>query len=304
MILNIPFTKTPRVSVIIPTHNRPELTLRAIQSVQKQTFSELEVIVVDDGSTDHTWQSLLTVQQQDCRIILAQQTGQGANPARNRGVSHAKAAHVLFLDSDDELVTDAIELLIARMPSNKIAVVCGGAETVDDQGHILDTRHPRNLGPSYENQTGLFLAGTYLVCRDALIGCGGFDPECRASQHKDLALRLVPHCVASGQQITSIHHVTVRVHAHPGNHLRSNLETLLAGRLHALRVHEHQLKKSPRHHAIYCETAAIYAAKLRRFPIAQQLFRQAITSLPDKKSTYLRCLIAHVPLLRRAVWKP
>ncbi|MEE3368095.1 MAG: glycosyltransferase family A protein [Planctomycetota bacterium] len=297
-------TNNPRVSVVIPTHNRPELTLRAIGSAQTQTLRDLEVIVVDDGSTDHTWQSLLSIQEQDSRVSLVQQTSQGANSARNRGVSHAKASHVLFLDSDDELIPNAIESLITNVASDKIAVVCGGAETVDDTGHFLETRYPRNLGPAYENQNGLFLAGTYLVRRDVLIQCGGFDPECQASQHKDLALRLVPHCVASGQRIATIADVTVRVHAHSGNHLRSNLAALLDARLHALRVHEQQLKKSPRHHAIYCETAAIYAAKLRRFSVARELFRQALSSLPQKKSTYLRYLVAHVPLLRRAVWKP
>lgn len=294
----------PRVSVIIPTHNRPQLTLRAIQSVQQQTLRDLEIIVVDDGSTDHTWQSLLTIQAQDCRISLAQQTSQGANPARNRGVSHAKAPHILLLDSDDELLPNAVASLLTAAASEKVAVVCGGAETVDSQGQSLETRYPDNMGPSYENQTGLFLAGTYLVSRDVLTRCGGFDPECRASQHKDLALRLVPHCVASGQHIACIDQTTVRVHAHTGNHLRSNLESLLDARLYALRVHEQQLKKSPRHHAIYYETAAIYAAKLRRFPLARKLFAQAITSLPHKKSSYLRYLIAHIPLLRRVIWKP
>tara|TARA_B100001123_G_scaffold348286_1_gene397622 strand:+ start:510 stop:1400 length:891 start_codon:yes stop_codon:yes gene_type:complete len=294
----------PRVSVIIPTHNRPHLTLRAIQSVQQQTLRDLELIVVDDGSTDGTWQSLRTIQAQDGRIRLSQQTSQGANPARNRGVSHAKAPHTLFLDSDDELIPNALESLLTAVTSDNVAVVCGGAETVDDQGHQLETRYPRNLGPPYENQTGLFLAGTYLVSRGVLIQCGGFDPECRASQHKDLALRLVPHCVANGQRIACIQQTTVRVHAHSGNHLRSNLESLLDARLHALRVHEQQLKKSPRHHAIYCETAAIYAAKLRRFPLARELFQQAITSLPQKKSSHLRYWIAHTPFLRRLVWRP
>ena len=127
----------PRVSVIIPTHNRPRLTLRAIQSVQQQTLRDLELIVVDDGSTDGTWQSLRTIQAQDGRIRLSQQTSQGANPARNRGVSHAKAPHTLFLDSDDELIPNALESLLTAVTSDNVAVVCGGAETVDDQGHQL-----------------------------------------------------------------------------------------------------------------------------------------------------------------------
>ena len=117
----------PRVSVIIPTHNRPQLTLRAIQSVQQQTLRDLEIIVGDEGSTDGTWQSLRTIQAQDGRIRLSQQTSQGANPARNRGVSHAKAPRILFLDSDDELVPDALQSLLTAVTSDTVAGICGGA---------------------------------------------------------------------------------------------------------------------------------------------------------------------------------
>ena len=269
-----------------------------------QTSRDLEIIVVDDGSTDHTWQALLDLQRENKRLVLLQQPALGASAARNLGVTHATGPYLLFLDSDDELLPDALPSLATMTTTQEIAVVCGGALTVDDDESTLETKYPYDLGPPYENQTGLFLAGSYLVRRDVFLACGGFDPACRASQHKDLALRLVPHCVNQGYRIVATDTVTVRIHAHRDNHLRGNLETLLAGRLHALRVHEHQLKKSARHYAIYCETAAIYAAKLRRFPVARRLFRQAIGSLPTKWTTYLRLLVAHIPLLRASLWRP
>ena len=294
----------PRISVITPTRNRPCLTLRAIQSVLAQEDVDFEVIVVDDGSTDDTWKTLGVAKEGNTDLILIRQSGLGASVARNRGVAESSGRFVLFLDSDDELLPGALNSLVGAVVNEDIVVVCSGAVIVDDSGAVVETKHPRNLGPAYENQTGLFLAGTFMVRRDVFDEIGGFDPACPSTQHKDLALRLVPHCVRNGHSIVSVAATTVRVHAHAGQHLRSDLQALLDGRLHALNVHERQLRKSARHYSYYCETAAVYAAKLRRFAEAQSLFRRAIDSCPTKKSTYLRLVAAHIPALRSIIWRP
>ena len=223
--------------------------------------------------------------------------------ARNRGVAESKGHFVVFLDSDDELLPGAIEALVNAATRERASVVSSAAEIVDDAGAIVEEKRPRDLGPVYENQVGLFLAGTFLVRRDVFDAVGGFDPACPSSQHKDLALRLVPYCVREDKKMSSISATTVRVHAHSGVHLRSSLNSLLAGRIHALTTHEEQLQKSPRHYSHYCETAAVYAAKLGQFATARRLFRNAIRSYPKKIHTYMRLAAAHVPLLRSILWK-
>lgn len=92
-------TVIPKVTVIVPTYNRAHCISRAIDSVLGQTFTDYELLVVDDGSTDNTEQVLARYGEQ---VTLIRQANQGASAARNRGISHARGEFVAFLDSDDE----------------------------------------------------------------------------------------------------------------------------------------------------------------------------------------------------------
>src|ERR1051325_3423580 len=88
----------PLFSVIIPTFNRASLLLSTLNSVFAQRFSDFEVIVVADGSTDQTMDYLQSLGK---RVFVFQQPNKGAGAARNLGAAHAKAEYLAFLDSDD-----------------------------------------------------------------------------------------------------------------------------------------------------------------------------------------------------------
>lgn len=92
---------TPTVSVIIPTHNRAHLISRAIRSVLEQTFQDLEVIVVDDGSTDGTEEAVKVFTDPRLRFIRHERN-RGGSAARNTGIRAARGEYIAFLDSDDE----------------------------------------------------------------------------------------------------------------------------------------------------------------------------------------------------------
>ena len=97
----------PAVSVIIPTYNRATIVLDAIRSVFRQTFQDLEVIVVDDGSDDDTYQQILALR--DPRVTLIRHDmNKGAAAARNTGAAAAKGKYVAFLDSDDQWAHDKL----------------------------------------------------------------------------------------------------------------------------------------------------------------------------------------------------
>ena len=91
-------TSSPVFSVIIPTFNRADLVLNAVISVLEQTFSNYEVVVVDDGSTDET-RALL--QPYADRIRYFYQENAGVSAARNRGIAESRGEYLAFLDSDD-----------------------------------------------------------------------------------------------------------------------------------------------------------------------------------------------------------
>src|SRR5689334_8143428 len=97
----------PLVSIIIPTYNRSTLLLRAINSALGQTHRNIEVIVIDDGSTDDTQRVLKSLT--DTRINCYLTRNQGASAARNYGLQRSKGEYITFLDSDDEYYPEKIE---------------------------------------------------------------------------------------------------------------------------------------------------------------------------------------------------
>src|SRR3989337_2727041 len=101
------------ISIIIPTYNRADLVTRAIESVIRQTDSNWELIIVDDGSTDETQQIIKKYLNDKVKYI--HQKNAGANKARNLGAKNASYSYVSFLDSDDELVFDWVDSFQAQL---------------------------------------------------------------------------------------------------------------------------------------------------------------------------------------------
>lgn len=100
----------PLVSVIIPVYNTHEYLSECLNSVVNQTLKDIEIILVDDGSTDGSLELLEKYQIKDPRVILITQQNKGASSARNRGLDIARGEYIAFLDSDDTIDTDAYEI--------------------------------------------------------------------------------------------------------------------------------------------------------------------------------------------------
>src|SRR6185503_18885363 len=112
------------VSVIIPSFNSSDYVLEAIASAHAQTYAPLEVIVVDDGSTDDTAQKLRDLIETG-RIRYHFQTNQGLGGARNTGINLAGGKYLQFLDADDLIAPTKIEKQIQRLENSAPASVCG-----------------------------------------------------------------------------------------------------------------------------------------------------------------------------------
>ena len=100
--------KTPLVSVIIPTYNRANLLKRAIKSVLDQTYKNLEIIIVDDGSTDNTKDIVKTFSDPRIQYIRLPEN-RGVSSARNMGIKKSRGDFIAFLDSDDEFLPEKLE---------------------------------------------------------------------------------------------------------------------------------------------------------------------------------------------------
>jgi len=196
------------VSVVIPTYNRAGTVLDAVQSVLAQEFADLELIVVDDGSTDDTAARLAAIPDPRLRCVRGEHAGVSA--ARNLGVSHAKGALVSFLDSDDLWRPDKLAREIA---------VLGTHPEVDAVFSDLEKRQGDQVFPSFMRQTAVFsrrlstAAGRVVVLeprevhlclleevpikpsaltlrRDVFTRAGGFDESWTSSEDWELLLRL------------------------------------------------------------------------------------------------------------------
>lgn len=130
-------TKTkPKASVIIPTYNRDMFIERAINCVLNQTYMDLEVVVVDDESTDNTREIVNGIN--DDRVKYFYKKNGGCSSARNYGIKHSKGEYVAFLDSDDLWDPAKLEKQVAVLESEKdCEVVCSRAKAVNKDGEVL-----------------------------------------------------------------------------------------------------------------------------------------------------------------------
>ena len=131
----------PRVSVVIPTYNRARFIGEAIDSVLAQTFTDYEIIVVDDGSTDKTLEALHPYRD---RIRYVVKNNQGPAGARNRGVQESRGALVAFLDSDDLWLPEKLALQTARLDRRpELAMVFTEVMWVERDGSLRPSRFRR-----------------------------------------------------------------------------------------------------------------------------------------------------------------
>ncbi len=125
-----------KVSVIIPVFNMAEWIGNAIEKVESQTLKELEIICIDDGSTDNTLDVLQGYMEQYPNIRVVHQENRGSGPARNNGIKHAVGEYVAFLDADDYYYTnDVLEYLYYKAIQNK-AMICRGSSCDNRDGVI------------------------------------------------------------------------------------------------------------------------------------------------------------------------
>ena len=113
------------VSIIIPMYNAENTIARCITSIQQQTYEEIEIIIINDGSTDESAQIVQNKAKQDRRIHVFTQKNQGVSEARNKGVEYATGAFIQFVDADDWIHKTMTAQLIAKMDTETDLTICG-----------------------------------------------------------------------------------------------------------------------------------------------------------------------------------
>lgn len=124
------------VSIVVPVYNVERYLCRAVDSLLGQTYPYLDIILVDDGSTDRCAQICDDYAQKDSRVRVLHKPNGGLSDARNVGLDQMRGDLVTFLDSDDYLAPDAIERFTQVMQQANVDAVCCGLNLVDADGHV------------------------------------------------------------------------------------------------------------------------------------------------------------------------
>lgn len=211
------------VSVVIPAYNCAEYIGDALESVLAQSYQTIEVIVVDDGSTDATSAIVRTFP----RVVCIQQANGGPAKARNVGVRRASGAYIAFQDADDLWLPEKLAWQMAILESDpEIGLVFGDMRNFDDVRHDEPTMFEKyRLGESYFGDPRLVVeavekllqmnfipTGTVLARKEALISVGLFDETFRCAEDWDLWLR-----VALNYRIGYTRNLVMKRRLHPDN---------------------------------------------------------------------------------------
>ncbi len=183
----------PLISVVTPIYNGEKTIKETIKSILNQTFSDLELIVINDGSQDSTLKVISTIQ--DPRLKVLSYLNSGVSASRNRGLAQATGEFISFIDADDLWTTNKLETQLRVLQENpQAAVAYSWTDWIDESGQILGKG-------SYITQEGNVFAqmllndfvasgSNCLIRRQALIEVGGFDESLAHGEDWDLWLRL------------------------------------------------------------------------------------------------------------------
>ena len=180
--------ESPLVSVIIPVYNYDRYLGEAIESVLSQTYQHLEVIVVDDASTDKSGEVAKSFADRGVRYCQVAHGGIG--PARNKGVELAQGIYFAFLDADDRWPEEKLERQLQAFDSDStLEMVFGQAEQLQN-GPEWESRI-KNKQPAATNLMPGMVAGTMLIKRDAFFRVGKFLGELKVGEFVDWYARAV-----------------------------------------------------------------------------------------------------------------
>ena len=290
------------ISVILNTYNRAALLPRAVESVLAQTHDDFELVVVDDGSSDHT--PRVIAGYGDPRVRYVRQQNAGLSAARNFGVASSSGRHVAFLDDDDEVMPGWLEALSGKLSSPGCGVACCGAEAVDASHAVTERYSPRNLGAPFDHCVGLFYSGSFAVRRDVFDAIGGYATGLPCHHQTEFALRAVAWCGAHGLSVASVPQPLLRIHRATGSaRRRSDPERFLAGTRYILEHHGDRLGRSKVTLSNYLGSAGVSSARLGRYADARRYFYRAARTHPGRGTCYGLLMISMIPPLADEVYK-
>lgn len=281
-----------KVSVVLPTYNRAHLIRRSITSVLAQTYHDLELIIVDDGSTDNTEEVVRAFDDQRIRYLKYPEN-RGVSAARNTGIKAARGSYIAFQDSDDEWLPQKLEKQMELFDQDKegnLGLVLCQRLLIREHGKIWQTPQANQLiYKKLLSYLGAYVATNpqFLLRRDVTEPELYFDENLRAYEDWDLMVRISRIC-----RIDYVKEVLLRAYLQGGQHLVDGLANSIAARDVFFRKYADELKARPRALSLSYQFQAISLGLTGQMGHMRAQLTAAIKAYPWNPVPYLLLLVS------------
>lgn len=283
------------VSVIVPVYNRAHYVGATIDSILQQSYSNIEIVLVNDGSTDTSLEVLQEYQKQHpAKVVIIDQKNQGQVASRNNAIRQAKGEFIAFLDSDDLWKPEKLALQIPLFKDD-IGLVYTGIDNIDEHGKVVSTELcdesiVGNILPQLlirNRMTG----GTVVVTKKALNEVGLFDESFSAAENWDLWIRICYQYKAA-----LVNQALVQYRVHPGN-MSKDRTLMLSAKEDIVAKHCNEKTENTELAKHYNKAKAdlaywkgVYYFSEMNYPLARQYFYEAHKRIPLYEDSMVRIM--------------
>jgi glycosyltransferase involved in cell wall biosynthesis len=281
----------PRFSVIIPAFNSEATLSRAVESVLAQTYTDYEVIVVNDGSTDAT-AALIERLRKDSEIKAVSQDNAGVSAARNAGASIAQGEWLIFLDADDELEMDALKFFfeaIDKCPDEKVWLA--GYKRI----YVRSSKIVKSL-PSFEKKMST-LSGTFAIRVDFFRSLDGYDPRFSFGENSELFRRIKDR----GIKPSTLDFISL-IYSDRSVGGSKNLRNMEASTRLLLKKHKLYFEKALYEKRVYLQIIGVCNLRLGNYRQARLDLWEAYQIDITKILTLGRFVVSSIPILARKLY--
>lgn len=276
------------ISIITPTYNRAILVQQTIRSIQAQTYTDWELILVDDGSTDNTDEALRPFLA-DKRIRYFKKSNTGQADSLNTGVAQATGDFIVFLDSDDEAYPTWLQTVYSNLKEDTGLLSVGAMRKYPDGSMIEEGM---NVFRFFRKTFHLkFTCGSLFIRRSVFNDIGGYDTSLRSNIQTDLGYRLLAYLENAALKTVVVNEYLVQINVHEGDRIRTNWKRRREGGIRFIEKHYDFIYEHDRREiANIYSTIAYSSYKLHKRNESVRFLLKAIRHNPVRWVNYMRVL--------------
>lgn len=281
------------ITAVITTFNRKDFLRQALSSVLEQTYNQIQIIVMDNSSSDGTQEYMRQIR--DTRIHYIRHEAIGIAEQRNLGIKHASGKYVGFLDDDDRWLPDKIQLQMAAFKNStrETALVYGGFEFYDDEGKKWGANTQKIMKDYYNNLlwardpfTGS--ASNPLLKKESVLAVGGYNERIKVGEDWELYLRL-----AFKYPLIKIPRKLLEIRQHTGRRLGDQLKSALKTETYVYRQHSRHMSRALR--SRYDQRIGGKLIRLSKRKYGRVMLKNAIKNNQFNLMAWFQLILSYTP---------